>query len=68
MKQCLPIFLLFFLVKIQFIEASPKNDTLLNDNLKKIKLIQNDKLIIKKIEISGNKKTKKNIITRELSI
>ena len=68
MKQYLPIFLLFFLIKIQFIEASPKNDTLLNNNLKKIKLIQNDKLIIKKIEISGNKKTKKNIITRELSI
>ena len=68
MKQYLPIFILLFLIKIQLIEASPKNDTLLFDNLKKIKLIKNDKLIIKKIEIIGNKKTKRNIITRELTI
>ena len=36
--------------------------------MEKLRLILNDKVIIDQIKISGNKKTKENIITRELSL
>ena len=49
-------------------EILAKGDTILNNNLEKLRSILNDKVIIDQIKISGNKKTKENIITRELSL
>ena len=49
-------------------EILAKADTISNNNLDKLRSILNDKVIIDQIKISGNKRTKENIITRELSL
>ena len=47
------------ILTIFFSESSATKDSVLNNTISKV--------IINKININGNKKTKKNIITRELS-
>ena len=50
---------LILILTIFFSESSATQDSVLNNTISKV--------IINKININGNKKTKKNIITRELS-
>ena len=50
---------LILILTIFFSESSATKDSVLNNTISKV--------IINKININGNKKTKKNIITRELS-
>jgi len=49
-------------------EILAKADTISNNNLEKLRLIEKDEIIIDQIIITGNKRTKENIITRELSL